>query len=206
VGFIDRLPHALVAAFRATLEEVASADLLVHVIDAAAPDRDRRIEAVLEVLGEVDAALVPRLDVFNKADILDEDERVRLVERHPQGVVMSALTGDGRTALVDRVVEMLDLATTRVSYWFDVSEESGRLALARVYRHGRVIDQINRGHRIRIDADVPRRLAGQLRQSAGQPGQWAGILGQSGGRRGQPAGPADSDDDPGPENESSHDA
>lgn len=181
VGFIDRLPHALVAAFRATLEEVAGADLLIHVIDAAAPDRDRRIEAVLDVLGEVDAALVPRLDVFNKGDILDEDERARLVERHPQGVVMSALTGDGRSALIDRAVEMLNLDTRRVSYWFDVSEEAGRLALARVYRHGRVIDQVNRGHRIRIDADVPRRLVAQLGLAAGPLEHQSGAAGDDAG-------------------------
>ena len=70
VGFIDRLPHSLVAAFRATLEEVKDADLLLHVIDAAAPDRDRRISAVVDVLREVDAAEVPRIDVYNKADLL----------------------------------------------------------------------------------------------------------------------------------------
>ena len=59
VGFIDRLPHALVAAFRATLEEVAEADLVLHVIDAAAPDRDRRMAAVQQVLDEVGATEVP---------------------------------------------------------------------------------------------------------------------------------------------------
>src|SRR5205823_14895859 len=59
VGFIDRLPHALVAAFRATLEETADADLVLHVIDAATPDRDRRINAVRQVLEEVDAVDVP---------------------------------------------------------------------------------------------------------------------------------------------------
>ena len=64
VGFIDRLPHQLVAAFRATLEEVAAADLLVHVIDASAEDRGRRESAVHAVLAEVDAARVPMLDVF----------------------------------------------------------------------------------------------------------------------------------------------
>src|SRR5262252_4368411 len=75
VGFIDRLPHALVAAFRATLEETSDADLVLHVIDAAAPDRDRRIAAVRQVLDEVGANDVPTLEVFNKCDRLTGDER-----------------------------------------------------------------------------------------------------------------------------------
>src|ERR687893_253850 len=68
VGFIERLPHSLVAAFRATLEEVAAADLLLHVIDAANPERERHIAAVRSVLAEVGAERVPVLEVFNKSD------------------------------------------------------------------------------------------------------------------------------------------
>src|SRR5690242_5294405 len=75
VGFIDRLPHSLVAAFRATLEEVAEADLLLHVIDASAPDRDRHIAAVHAVLSEVGAQRVPAIEVFNKCDRLDADRK-----------------------------------------------------------------------------------------------------------------------------------
>src|SRR6185369_5508538 len=66
VGFIDRLPHALVAAFRATLEEVAAADLVLHVTDAAAPDRERRMAAVRHVLEDVGALEVPTVEVYNK--------------------------------------------------------------------------------------------------------------------------------------------
>src|SRR5205809_1272146 len=78
VGFIDRLPHALIAAFRATLEEVADADLILHVIDAAAPDRDRRIAAVRQVMEEVGAIDVPLIEVYNKCDMVTPDERRRL--------------------------------------------------------------------------------------------------------------------------------
>ena len=70
VGFIDRLPHTLVAAFRATLEETADADLVLHVIDAANPERDRHIAAVSRVLEEIGAMSVPRIEVYNKADRL----------------------------------------------------------------------------------------------------------------------------------------
>src|SRR5919201_1111343 len=80
VGFIDRLPHALVAAFRATLEEVADADLILHVIDASALDRDRRMSAVHDVLQEVHALDVPTLEIYNKCDAITPDERRRLLE------------------------------------------------------------------------------------------------------------------------------
>ncbi len=78
VGFIDRLPHTLVAAFRATLEQVAEADLVLHVIDAASPDRDRHMDAVRRVLEEVGAANVLTLNVFNKCDLIEPGEAERL--------------------------------------------------------------------------------------------------------------------------------
>ncbi|MEQ1729723.1 MAG: GTPase HflX, partial [Vicinamibacterales bacterium] len=90
VGFIERLPHALVAAFRATLEEVVEADLALHVIDAAAPDRERRMAAVRAVLEEVGALEVPLVDVYNKADQLTPDEKRRLREMDPSAVCISA--------------------------------------------------------------------------------------------------------------------
>ncbi len=85
VGFIDRLPHALVAAFRATLEEVAEADLVLHVIDGASPDRERHMAAVRRVLEEVGAADVAVLDVYNKVDMLSADEQRRLQARRRRG-------------------------------------------------------------------------------------------------------------------------
>src|SRR5215471_13351214 len=95
VGFIDRLPHALVAAFRATLEEVGEADLALHVIDASAPDRDRRINAVRSVLDEVGALDVPTIEVYNKCDALTSDERRRLQDQDPEALGISALTRQG---------------------------------------------------------------------------------------------------------------
>ena len=83
VGFIERLPHSLVAAFRATLEEVAAADLLIHVIDASSPSRERHMEAVRSVLLEVGAGRVPAIEVFNKCDRLDAAERARLQALYP---------------------------------------------------------------------------------------------------------------------------
>src|SRR6266571_8758049 len=94
VGFIDRLPHSLVAAFRATLEEVAEADLLLHVIDASALDRERHMAAVQAVLSEVGASRVPAIEVFNKCDRLHETERKRLAALYPGTLTVSALTGE----------------------------------------------------------------------------------------------------------------
>src|SRR5437667_8815286 len=119
VGFIDRLPHALVAAFRATLEEVANADLILHVIDAAAPDRDRRISAVRQVLDEVGATEVPLVDVYNKSDMLTVDERRRLEERDPAALSISALQGNGIDELIETITSKVALDVRRVTLTFN---------------------------------------------------------------------------------------
>jgi GTP-binding protein HflX len=162
VGFIDRLPHALVAAFRATLEEVADADLIVHVIDAASQDRARATAAVTRVLEEVGADDVARIDVFNKVDLLSPQERQRLQTAHPSAVLISAEAGDGVPELLDAVAARLGLDTRRVQYTYDVSRSVDRDALARLYRVGRVVSQVTVGDRVVVDADVPRRVLERL--------------------------------------------
>ena len=108
VGFITRLPHDLVAAFRATLEATAEADLLLHVIDSASPGRERQIEAVDKVLGEIGADAVPQLRVYNKLDLtgvapgVGRDEYGKL-----QSVYVSAQTGAGLELLRDALSEIL---------------------------------------------------------------------------------------------------
>jgi GTP-binding protein HflX len=162
VGFIDRLPHTLVAAFRATLEEVAGADLIVHVIDASAVDRDRRIEAVRRVLDEVDAADVPMLEVYNKCDVLSPDERRRLQEHDPAALRVSALTREGVDELVETIASRLALDVRRLTLTFDPDNEADRDRIARLYRHGRVITHEARDGVVSIVADVPRRLASRV--------------------------------------------
>ena len=108
VGFITRLPHDLVAAFRATLEATAEADLLLHVIDSASPARERQIEAVDKVLGEIGADAVPQLRVYNKLDLtgiapgVGRDEYGKL-----QSVYVSAQTGAGLELLREALAEIL---------------------------------------------------------------------------------------------------
>jgi GTP-binding protein HflX len=162
VGFIDRLPHALVAAFRATLEEVADADLVLHVIDAAATDCDRRIGAVHQVLEEVGANDVPALEVYNKCDAITADERRRLQERDPATLCISALQRDGIGELIDTIASRLALDVCRVTLTFDPDEPADHERIARIYRHGRVLEHEARDGRISIVADVPRRLVSRL--------------------------------------------
>src|SRR3954471_20607408 len=105
VGFIKKLPHQLVDAFGATLEETRLADLLLHVLDASVPE-DEMLEmhrAVEDVLEEIAAGERPRLLVLNKADLLDEDRRREVGFRHPDAVLVSAVTGEGLDELRDRI-------------------------------------------------------------------------------------------------------
>jgi GTPase len=162
VGFIDRLPHALVAAFRATLEEVADADLALHVIDAAAADRDRRITAVRQVLDEVGATEVPLLEVYNKCDALLADERRRLQQQDASALCISALHRDGIDELVETITSRLALDVRRVTLTFDPDDEGDRERIARVYRHARVVEHVSRDGQVSIVADVPRRLLSRV--------------------------------------------
>jgi GTP-binding protein HflX len=162
VGFIDRLPHALVAAFRATLEETADADLVLHVIDAAAPDRDRRITAVHQVLDEVGAVDVPLVEVYNKCDGLTPDERRRLQEQDPDALCISALKREGIDELVDTIASRVALDLRRVTLTFNSDDAADRERIVRLYRHAHVILHEARDGRVSIVADVPRRLLGRL--------------------------------------------
>lgn len=167
VGFIDRLPHALVAAFRATLEEVAEADLVLHVIDAAADDRDRRMAAVRRVLEEVGATSVPLIEVYNKCDRLTPDERRRLRDREPSAVLVSALTGESVGSLLDVVTARLALDVERLTLVFDPERPQDQERIARLYHHGHVLAHETSGGRINIVADVPRRLVARVEPGTG---------------------------------------
>jgi GTPase len=164
VGFIDRLPHTLVAAFRATLEEVVSADLLLHVIDAGTPGVDRRVAAVRRTLDEVGAGEVATLDVFNKCDLLDEADLERLQRLEPEAACISAASGFGRAELVDAISARLGLDTCRLVVTLDLSREADRQKLAQIYRFGRVEEQAEFEGRARIEAEVPRRLWERFQQ------------------------------------------
>lgn len=162
VGFIDRLPHALVAAFRATLEEAADADLLLHVIDASDPERERLIGAVMKVLEGIDALAVPRFEVYNKVDQMTPDERDAIERSEPGRFCISAKTGEGVDALIDAVAAAVALDRQRITIELDPDDPADAERLRWVFRHGRVVAQVTVDTRTRIDVDVPRRLVPQI--------------------------------------------
>jgi GTP-binding protein HflX len=158
VGFIDRLPHQLVASFHATLEEVVGADILLHVIDASASDRGRRADAVSGVLAEVGAGRVPVIEVFNKIDRLGADELSALRAAHPDAAFVSAADGTGRGALLERVARRLSMDAERVHLALDSSVDADRQLLADLYRHARGVSHVASDEHVSIEADIPRRL------------------------------------------------
>jgi GTP-binding protein HflX len=114
VGFVRRLPHHLIEAFRSTLDQVKEADLLLHLVDASDPDPERQIDAVRTVLSEIEAGHLPEIIVINKADQADPATLKRLANLHPNAVVISALTGEGIHNLADVVGTTLDADRTVV--------------------------------------------------------------------------------------------
>ena len=107
VGFVRNLPHQLVEAFRSTLEEVADSDIIVHVVDASHSDPGSQLATVRDVIGEVDARDIPEIVVFNKSDLVSEDDRLLLRALDPRAIFVSARTGEGVDELRERIAELL---------------------------------------------------------------------------------------------------
>jgi GTPase len=157
VGFIRKLPHSLVEAFKATLEEVVQTDLLVHVVDVSHPQAEDQIQAVDAVLREIGAEGKPTLMVFNKIDRLNgsRDLLSRFTERHPQGVPISAENGDGIPALLAElgsrlrpIREFLELA---------VPHERADV-IARLHEVAQVVERNYNGDLARLKARIPPHL------------------------------------------------
>ena len=129
VGFIRKLPHQLVEAFGATLEETRRADLILHVADASVPEQERATmaKAVDEVLTEIGADEVPRLLVLGKVDLVDDECRQELRNRHPEAVLISAVTGDGLAELVERIEDEFAKSLRQVELLIPF-DAGGRLA------------------------------------------------------------------------------
>lgn len=160
VGFIRNLPHHLVAAFRATLEEVTNADFLIHVVDASHHFVDKQRQAVLEVLAELGVADKPVITVFNKCDqIKDQYELRRLIVETEDSCYMSALTGEGREhleTLIRRAVSRLMHRIVAV-----VPYNRGEL-VALCHERGRVISTEYVAEGVRVEVDLPPDLAPRL--------------------------------------------
>lgn len=146
VGFVSELPTQLVAAFKATLEEVVSADLLIHVRDVAHPDSEAQRTDVEKVLEEIGVSPeTPRFEAWNKLDLLDDDRRAQLLEdagRHEDVVPLSAWTGEGVDTLVERVAARLTEGHRRYTIALDPADGAGA---AWLHQHGDVLGQTIEG-------------------------------------------------------------
>ena len=159
VGFVRHLPHQLVEAFRSTLEEVADADLIVHVVDGSHPDPEGQLAAVRVVLAEIGADKVPELVAINKADVADPHVVARLRQREPHSVVVSARTGEGIAEALAAIESELPKPAVEVDVLLPY--DRGDL-LSKVHEHGEVLSLEHTGDGTRLAARVNEVLAGEL--------------------------------------------
>jgi GTP-binding protein HflX len=154
VGFIEKLPHQLVEAFKATLEETVLSDLVLHVVDAAAPEERLLADmgAVDEVLEEIGASQKPRLLVLNKTDLLDEEDRREAQIRHPDAVLASALTGEGVAEVRERIEAAFEDTLRPVELLIPYSEGA---RLHQLHELAGDLERVERGDGVLVRARVP---------------------------------------------------
>jgi GTP-binding protein HflX len=152
VGFVRKLPHDLVEAFKSTLEEVARADLILHVADASATDVAEQMLAVRDVLAEIGAGDVREVVALNKWDVLDEVRRGQTLRRYPDAIAVSALNGDGIEDLLERLAERLPHPPIEVRLLvpFDRPE-----VVPRLFRRGEVMSTDDVPEGTKVIARVP---------------------------------------------------
>jgi GTP-binding protein HflX len=167
VGFINKIPHSLIEAFKSTLEEVKSADLLLHVVDMATPLFAEQIEVIEEVLQEIGAGDIPSILVPNKIDMMASVPIQPLQSRGGEGVSpISALTGAGIDSLLDLVGRVLDQGKEPFRARF-FSWQGKLLSLLR--ERGKILEETYEGDQIHVTALVTPKLAGQMRKLLGVP-------------------------------------
>nr|WP_231605238.1 GTPase HflX [Micromonospora sp. HK10] len=159
VGFVRHLPHQIVEAFRSTLEEVADADLVVHVVDGTHPDPEEQVRAVREVLAEVGADRLPELLVVNKTDAADEETLLRLKRLWPEAVFVSAHSGRGIDGLREAVEQRLPRPAVEVRAVLPY--DRGDL-VARVHRQGEVLSTAHLPEGTLVHVRVGQALAAEL--------------------------------------------
>ena len=158
VGFVRRLPHGLIEAFKSTLDVATASDLLIHVVDASAVDPNGQIIAVREILSEIGADKVPELLLINKSD-LDSDSAMRLVHEHHGAVAFSAATGDGLNSLLLAIGDRMRALTTVIELL--IPYDRGDI-VATVHREGEVVSTSNEEVGMRIRARLADASAGRL--------------------------------------------
>lgn len=164
VGFVRKLPHGLVEAFRSTLEETAQASLLLHVVDASHPAALEQVDAVRDVLDEIGAGDVREIVVLNQVDRADPDDLADLErrireQRHADPVRVSAHTGEGTSALLARIAHDLPDHRHTVAVHLPYRRED---LVARVHREGRVLNLTHDERGTLVEAEVEAALAAEL--------------------------------------------
>jgi GTP-binding protein HflX len=159
VGFVRNLPHQLVEAFRSTLEEVAEADVILHVVDAAHPDPAAQLATVRDVIGDVGGRDIRELVAFNKADLVDQDTRLVLRGLEPDALFVSSRTGEGIDRLRAAIEEALPLPAVEVTAL--VPYDRGDLVSA-VHEAGMILAQSHEPGGTLLHARVGEQLAAQL--------------------------------------------
>jgi GTP-binding protein HflX len=158
VGFIAKLPHQLVDAFAATLEETRRAELLLHVLDASAPEAQAEVmqHAVEQTLEEIGAGEQPRVLVLNKSDLLDREAREELRLRHPEAVLVSGVSGDGLEELGERIERELAHMLRRMELLVPYADGG---SLAELHEVAGEVTRVDTAEGVRVRALVPERLA-----------------------------------------------
>ncbi|RKU11981.1 GTPase HflX [Candidatus Poribacteria bacterium] len=155
VGFIKKLPHQLVAAFKATLEEVAEADLLLHVVDISHPEAETQIAAVDTVLQELDASDIPMVMAFNKIDQLEKEDQLHILKAHyPEAIPISAQRGDGIEVLMEALAQRFASHGTMIDLSIPYTEGK---ALDMLYKHGTVLGTEYAEDGVHVKARLPSR-------------------------------------------------
>jgi GTP-binding protein HflX len=160
VGFLRRLPHGLIEAFRATLEEVVEADLLLHVVDVSHPEMDAQVAAVQTVLDELGAGEKPMIHVLNKIDCVQESDTMEAVRRRfARGVLISARTGEGLAKLEELM--QVELGRERIPMTLRLPPDRSDL-IAKIHRHGTVISKSFLGPDVLMEVRVSRELVPEV--------------------------------------------
>ena len=159
VGFVRHLPHQLVEAFRSTLEEVAQADLILHVVDGSASDPTAQLRAVREVFADIGALDVAELIVVNKADLADPAVLTRVLRAEPSACVVSARTGEGFEELTERLAARLPRPDVPVTLLVPYGHGD---VVARVHEHGEVKTVSHTAEGTHMEARLPAWLAGEV--------------------------------------------
>ncbi len=155
VGFVRRLPHRLVEAFKATLEEAVQADFLIHVIDLGSPEREKHAETTLQVLTEIGAGDRPIITVLNKADLCDEVQRAEAMAAHPDAKLISTRTGEGLAALLERLEEC---ASSRDEQMTLLIPHDQYAMLSRLHAGATILSSKALAEGTRVEAFIPVRL------------------------------------------------